>query len=43
VVATSVLVPYDLDQGRLRRVAAQERAVLENFLEAGGPEPGRGA
>jgi acyl-CoA thioester hydrolase len=43
VVATSVLVPYDLDQGRLRRVAAQERAVLENFLEAGGPEPGRAA
>ena len=42
-VASSVLVPYDLDKGRLRRVAAQERAVLESFHEVGGPEPGKAA
>ncbi|MGH8824955.1 MAG: acyl-CoA thioesterase [Jiangellaceae bacterium] len=40
VVASSVLVPYDLDKGRLRRVGAEERAVLETFHELDGPEPG---
>jgi acyl-CoA thioester hydrolase len=42
-LGSSVLVPYDLDKGRLRRVAAQERAVLESFHEVGGPEPGKAA
>ncbi len=42
-VASSVLVPYELDEGRLRRVAAEERAVLETFHEPDGPEPGKAA
>lgn len=42
-VASSVLVPYDLTDGRPRRVAPEERAVLETFLEPDGPVPGRAA
>lgn len=42
-VASSVLVPYDLTEGRPRRVDAEERAVLENFFEVDGPVPGRAA
>ena len=41
VVAASVLVPYDLREGRTRRVDAAERGVLERFLEPDGPVPGR--
>lgn len=40
-VATTTLVPYDLADARPRRVAVGERKVLESFLEAGGPVPGR--
>lgn len=40
-VASTVLVPYDLDTQRPRRVAAAERAVLDAFLEPDGPVPGR--
>ncbi len=40
-VASSVLVPYDLGSGHPRRVAAEERAVLETFVEADGPVAGR--
>lgn len=42
-VATTVLVPYDLDGVYPRRVAADERKVLETFLELDGPTPGRNA
>lgn len=42
-VATTVLVPYDLEDAHPRRVAAEERRVLEAFLEADGPAPGRSA
>ncbi len=41
VVASTVLVPYDLDDARPRRVNDRERRVLESFLEADGPVPGR--
>ncbi len=34
--AKSVLVPFDLEAGRPRRVSEEERAFLERFLE---PEP----
>lgn len=30
--AATVLVPYDIDAGRPRRVSAEERAALEPFL-----------
>lgn len=39
-VAATVLVPYDLADSRPRRVAPAERAVLEQFVESGGPVPG---
>ncbi|WP_184827009.1 acyl-CoA thioesterase [Jiangella mangrovi] len=42
-VASSVLVPYDLDDAHPRRVAHEERLVLESFLELDGPEPGKAA
>jgi len=42
-VASSILVPYDLTDGRPRRVAPEERAVLATFLEPDGPVPGRAA
>ncbi|WP_026875286.1 acyl-CoA thioesterase [Jiangella gansuensis] len=42
-VASTVLVPYDLDDARPRRVAAEERAVLESFVELDGPVPGKAA
>jgi acyl-CoA thioester hydrolase len=42
-VASSVLVPYDLGSGSPRRVAQEERAVLETFYEPDGPTPGRTA
>ena len=32
-LAASVLVPYDLDAQRPRRVSAEERAFLEKYLE----------
>lgn len=41
VVAETVLVPYDLKQSRPRRVAPEEKAVLESFVETDGPSPGR--
>jgi acyl-CoA thioester hydrolase len=40
-VASSILVPYDLADGRPRRVSPEERAVLESFHEPDGPVPGR--
>ncbi|HSK28036.1 MAG TPA: acyl-CoA thioesterase [Jiangellales bacterium] len=43
VVASSVLVPYDLAAGRPRRLRPEERAVLESFAEPDGPVPGRRA
>ncbi|WP_298332609.1 thioesterase family protein [Haloactinopolyspora sp.] len=42
-VASSVLVPYDLEDARPRRVSDRERRVLAEFLEADGPMPGRTA
>lgn len=33
--AASVLVPYDLEKERPRRVSPEERAFLEKFLEPG--------
>lgn len=42
VRASTTLVPYDLSSDRPRRVAAEERAVLERYLEAGGPRPRAG-
>jgi acyl-CoA thioester hydrolase len=42
-VASSVLVPYDLADGRPRRVAPKERTVLEAFYEPDGPAPRRAA
>jgi acyl-CoA thioester hydrolase len=42
-VAASVLVPYDLEAERIRRIAPRERDVLESFLERDGPVPGRAA
>lgn len=42
-VATTVLVPYDLDEAFPRRVAPEERHVLQTFFEAAGPTPGRNA
>jgi acyl-CoA thioester hydrolase len=41
VVAASVLVPFDLAEDRIRRIAPREREVLESFLEPDGPVPGR--
>lgn len=32
--ATSVLVPYDIEEARPRRLRAEERAVLSEYLEA---------
>ena len=32
-LAASVLVPYDLDEKRPRRVSAQERSFLEKYLD----------
>lgn len=32
-VAATVLVPYDVDAGRPRRISDEERAALEPFLE----------
>jgi len=43
VVASSVLVPYDLEAERPRRVRPEERAVLEAFLDPDGPTPNRRA
>jgi acyl-CoA thioester hydrolase len=43
VVASSVLVPYDLEAERPRRVRPEERAVLESFLDPDGPTPDRRA
>jgi len=43
VVASSVLVPYDLEAERPRRVRPEERAVLEAFLDPDGPTPDRRA
>lgn len=40
-VAGSVLVPFDLAAGRPRRLTAQERAVLQAFLDPAGPVPRR--
>jgi acyl-CoA thioester hydrolase len=40
-VAASVLVPYDLEEERIRRIAPREREVLGSFLETDGPVPGR--
>lgn len=40
--ATTVLVPYNLDAGAPRRLAAEEKAVLETFVEDG-TEPRAGA
>ncbi|WFB09543.1 acyl-CoA thioesterase [Streptomyces sp. LX-29] len=37
--ATTLLVPYDLEAGRPRRLMEQERLFLERYLEE---EPGRG-
>ncbi len=34
--ALTVLVPFDLDAGRPRRVSASERAFLSRYLEPGG-------
>ena len=42
-VAASVLVPYDLGDERIRRIAPREREVLESFLERDRPMPGRAA
>jgi acyl-CoA thioester hydrolase len=42
-VAASVLVPFDLADDRIRRILPREREVLQSFLEAGGPVPGRTA
>jgi len=39
-VAASVLVPFDLGEDRIRRIAPREREVLESFLEPAGPVPG---
>jgi len=39
VVATSTLVPYDLDSARPRRVNDAERAVLEAYIEPDSPAP----
>ena len=36
--AGSVLVPYDLEKERPRRVSAEERAFLEQFLEPAEPK-----
>ncbi|TDD98285.1 acyl-CoA thioesterase [Jiangella asiatica] len=41
-VASTTLVPYDLDDARPRRVMAEERSVLESFFEPEGPVPGKG-
>lgn len=42
--ASSTLVPYNLSADRPRRVAAEEKVVLEGYLEPDGPRPraGRG-
>ncbi|MDT3400232.1 thioesterase family protein [Streptomyces sp. B1866] len=40
--ATTVLVPYDLQAGKPRRVTAEERAFLADYLEDGGGADGRG-
>ena len=42
-VAASVLVPYDLGDERIRRIAPREREVLESFLERDRPMPERAA
>lgn len=39
VVATSTLVPYDLDSARPRRIRDTERVVLEAYIEPDGPTP----
>ncbi len=39
-VASTVVVPYDVAHKRPRRVAPEERAVLEQFVGSG-PAPGR--
>jgi acyl-CoA thioester hydrolase len=39
VVASSVLVPYEVDAARPRRLSAAERAVLEPLLTGDGPAP----
>jgi acyl-CoA thioester hydrolase len=36
--AASVLVPYDLEKERPRRVSPEERAFLEQFLEPAEPQ-----
>jgi len=41
-VASSLLVPYDLECGRPRRVSDEEHALLEPYLDPDGPTP-RGA
>ena len=42
-VAASILVPFDLSEDRIRRIAPREREVLESFLEPDGPRPVRAA
>jgi acyl-CoA thioester hydrolase len=39
LVATSVLVPYEVDAERPRRLSPAERAMLEPLLTDGGPAP----
>jgi acyl-CoA thioester hydrolase len=38
-VAASMLVPYELADGRLRRIKPVERAVLEGYVDMDGPTP----
>lgn len=38
-VASSLLVPYDLDEARPRRVSDEERALLEPYVDPHGPTP----
>ncbi|HEX6335633.1 MAG TPA: thioesterase family protein [Jiangellaceae bacterium] len=38
-VASSTLVPYDLADGRPRRIRPNERAVLADYVELDGPTP----
>jgi acyl-CoA thioester hydrolase len=41
--ATTVLVPYNLASGSPRRLAVEEKAVLETYVDAAGPQPRAGA
>lgn len=38
-VAASILVPFDFDVGRPRRIRPDERAVLNDYVELDGPTP----